>query len=121
MTKATEFKLTLVKRPSPHMLETKPRYDVMVNGVKKDELYYNMRGYRGALRDVQGYGIDLGEVSVAAYRREVATLNREGKAKLEAVKADGDVVFSAYEATDRDKVLVCYGKPPLDDANEALC
>lgn len=117
---APDFKLTLVKRPSPHMLETKPRYDVMVNGVKKDELYYNMRGYRGALRDVHGYGIDLGEASVAAYRREVATLNREGKEKLAAAAADGDVVFSAYEATDRDKVLVCYGKPPLNDADEAL-
>ncbi|MBW3243410.1 hypothetical protein KUV57_12120 [Epibacterium sp. DP7N7-1] len=120
MAKTPEFQLTLAKRPSPHMLETKPRYDVMVNGVKKDELYYNMRGYRGALRDVQGYGIDLGEASLAAYRREVATLNREGKEKLAAATADGDVIFSAYEVTDRDKVLVCYGKPPLDDAEESL-
>lgn len=43
MSRIPSFKLTLEKRASPHVLETKPRYDVLVNGEKRGELYYNMR------------------------------------------------------------------------------
>lgn len=114
MSRIPSFKLTLEKRASPHVLETKPRYDVLVNGEKRGELYYNMRGYRGALRDVHGYSLDLGEAPITAYRREVASLNREAKAKLAEAAADDQVVLAAYEATEPDKVLICYGTLPLD-------
>lgn len=120
MTKAPQFKLALAPRPSPHMLETKPRYDVLVNGVKHDELYFNMTGYRGGLPDIRGYKLDIGEASISAYRREVATLNREAHALLAQALSDPKVVLSTYGATERDKVLICVGTPPLDEGDDPL-
>ncbi|ETX13543.1 hypothetical protein OCH239_09700 [Roseivivax halodurans JCM 10272] len=108
MTTTPEFRLTLERRASPHMLETKPRFAVLVNGVKVDELYYNMTGYRGTLQDVRGYRLDIGEASVAAYRRAVAALNREAREILAGVARDAAPVREVLDTDDRDKVRICF-------------
>jgi hypothetical protein len=71
------FKISLVEKKSPHILERLPRYDVCVNGIPKGELYFNMRGYVGYLPTVQGAMLDIGEKGISAFRREVSLLNRE--------------------------------------------
>lgn len=59
------------------MLETTPRYDVVLHGQVVGQLYFNMRGYCGVLPTPSGASLDIGEKSISAYRREVASLNRE--------------------------------------------
>lgn len=64
------------------MMERQKRYHVLLDGKKFSELYYNMRGYLGALpypcgTEPDGIGqLQLGEVSITAYRREAAAVNR---------------------------------------------
>jgi len=52
-------------------------YDVYLNGVFFDQLYYNLRGYRGYLPTPEGKSLDIGEKSLSAYKKEIANLNRE--------------------------------------------
>lgn len=113
MKKMPEFKLTLQARKSPHMLEKKPRYDVLVNGIRKGELYFNMRGYRGALPDVHGCMQDLGEAPLSAYRRQVAALNREAQVELAKAAEDRSIVLETYDTAERDKVVVALGETPV--------
>ncbi|MCO5067051.1 MAG: hypothetical protein M9924_22050 [Rhizobiaceae bacterium] len=61
------------------MLETKMRYDIMLNGVRFGELCYNMRGYIGYLPLPDGRKLDIGERPLAAFRREIARINREAR------------------------------------------
>lgn len=65
------------------MLETTPRYDVMLFGRKVDQLYFNMRGYVGYLPTPDGKKLDIGEHGIGVFKKEVAKLNREFKQKLE--------------------------------------
>jgi len=76
------FKLTLKATKSPHIMERRPRYAVMLNGNKVGELYYNMRGYQGYLPTIQGGKMDIGERGISAFREEVANLNREAQASI---------------------------------------
>lgn len=59
------------------MLETTKRYNVMLHGVKVDQLWFNMRGYVGYLPLPDGSKLSMPEGSLASYKREVARLNRE--------------------------------------------
>ncbi len=59
------------------MLETTSRYDVLLNGVLFDQLYWNMRGYVGYLPTPSGSKLSMPEGSLASYKREAARLNRE--------------------------------------------
>lgn len=65
------------------ILEETPRYIVMFRGRKHCELHFNMTGYTGGYLPAPGStpgtvaALDVGEKSIAAYRREVARLNRE--------------------------------------------
>lgn len=63
------------------MCEKEPRYDVLLDGVKVDQLYFNMKGYRGSLPTPGGHRLDIGERSITQYRQEVARLNREFASK----------------------------------------
>ena len=55
------------------------RYEVHVNDVYWDDLYYNMRGYCGTLPIPGGGRLTIGERGITEYRRTAARLNREGK------------------------------------------
>lgn len=59
------------------MFEKQSRYDVIFNGQRFDVLYFNMTGYRGVLPTPGGASLDIGEKSIAAFKKEVAALNRE--------------------------------------------
>lgn len=64
-------------------LEREDRYDVIFKGEKYTQLYFNTRGYVGNLpaphpeRPGDTIGFNVGERSIAAYKREVGRLNRE--------------------------------------------
>lgn len=73
------FRITLERQPSRHMLEQSPRYDVLVNGKKVEELTYNMRGYVGYLPTITGAKMDIGERAISAFRKEATVLNREAE------------------------------------------
>jgi hypothetical protein len=74
------WKLELVEAPRKMAIcETTMRYDVVLNGAVVDELYFNMRGYVGYLPLPTGGKLDIGEVSISRFRREVALLNREAR------------------------------------------
>jgi hypothetical protein len=76
----TPFKITLREtRVGCAICETTPRYDVLVNNIKVDQLYFNTRGYIGYLPTPDGKKLDIGERSISAFRREVAKINREAK------------------------------------------
>jgi hypothetical protein len=64
-------------RQGCEMLESTPRYNVMLKGVKVDQLFYNMRGYVGNLPTPDGSSLYVPESGIARFRREVAKLNRE--------------------------------------------
>ena len=63
--------------------ETTPRYDVFLYGKLVERLWFNMRGYVGYLPTPDGNIFCPGECAITAYRREIATLNREYAAALE--------------------------------------
>lgn len=77
------FKLSLREKKSPHFMETKPRYDVLVNDKVVDELYFNMTGYRGCLMNIDGHRVALRESGISTFKREVGAINREAKIRLE--------------------------------------
>jgi hypothetical protein len=75
-------RVTLEERPRRMaMLETKMRYVVMLDGKEFSELYWNTRGYQGYLPSPRPDGtfgnLNIGEVGISAYRREIAAINRE--------------------------------------------
>jgi hypothetical protein len=82
------FKLTIKERASRHMMEREPRYDVLVNDKKVDELYFNMTGYQGGLMNISGTRVGLGERGISAYKKEAGRINREAKDVLAANTAD---------------------------------
>lgn len=84
----SEHKITIIPAPRKHMLERQPRYDVLVNGEKRGELYFNMTGYVGGLPMVQGGVMNIGERAISAWRKEAALLNREAVAAIAAGSTD---------------------------------
>ncbi|SEB98405.1 hypothetical protein [Bradyrhizobium erythrophlei] len=60
-------------------LEKTPRYDVLLNGARTGQLYFNIRGYVGYLPTPTGGKLDIGEKGITAFRREVSALNREAR------------------------------------------
>lgn len=71
-------------KEAPHRqgrYESEMRYEVFLHGEFFDELYFNLRGYVGYLPTPDGRKLDIGEKSISAYRKEIATLNREFKEK----------------------------------------
>lgn len=60
--------------------ETKMRYDVFLNGVLFDTLYFNMRGYLGYLPLPGGEKLALPECGISAYKAEIRRINAEAKA-----------------------------------------
>lgn len=74
MKKILELKET---RQGCAILEKESRYHVMLHGQKVSELYFNMRGYVGALPMPDGSSINIGEVSISRWKREAASLNRQ--------------------------------------------
>ena len=74
--------LTLNKVRSPHLLETKGRYDLLLNGNKVSTVYYNMRGYLidNGIPLPGGGKFQLPECSLTTIKREIAAINREARA-----------------------------------------
>lgn len=67
-------------RPAPNrkaICETEMPYDVLLDGEKVDEAYFNLRGYRAGIPTPGGGHLDPGEVSLAQLRRDIAHINRE--------------------------------------------
>lgn len=67
-------------------METKPRYDVMLNGKLFLQLYFNMRGYAGYLpvppsADSENQNrptcLQVGEKGISAYKKELGRVNKE--------------------------------------------
>ena len=72
-----------------HMLETTKRYRITLFGEDAGELYFNMRGYVGALPLPGGKSIDIGERPISDYRREVARINREFRECAQIKEGEG--------------------------------
>lgn len=69
-------------REAPHkmaMLETKMRYDVLLNGEYWGDLYFNTRGYCGYLPLPGGKRFDPGEISLSNFKKEIQKINKEAK------------------------------------------
>lgn len=67
-------------REAPHrkaVCEAEMRYDVLLDGVKVDEAYFNTRGYRAGLPVPGGGRLDPGEVSLSQLRKDIAQINRQ--------------------------------------------
>ena len=79
---AGRFKVSLKETArGRHMLERTKRFDVLLNGQPiGEQLYWNTRGYRGALPLPDGHMLDPGEIGITGFRREVARINREARA-----------------------------------------
>lgn len=75
--------VTLVEAPRKMaMLETKMRYDVLLNGKFYSELYFNTKGYVGKLPLPSGKGLTIGEVGISAYKKEISRINKDAKAGI---------------------------------------
>ncbi|MBL1435544.1 MAG: hypothetical protein COB08_005020 [Rhodobacteraceae bacterium] len=72
------FKITLKERRKV-ILQTKHDFDIMLNGKVFGQLTYNMTGYIGYLPLPEGGKMDFGETGITAYRRTIASLNREAR------------------------------------------
>jgi hypothetical protein len=66
------------------MMETTKRFNVMLNGVKVEQLWWNMKGYVGNLPLPDGCSLYMPEGSLASFKREISRLNREFAAEEEA-------------------------------------
>lgn len=74
---AKNHKVELVAtRKGCQICEREDRYDVLLNGEKFAQLYFNMRGYVGLLPLPNGHRLDIGERAISAYRKEVSAINR---------------------------------------------
>lgn len=64
------------------MLETTDRYDLLLNGERVGEVYYNMSGYLidSGLPLPDGKRLELPECGLCAIKREIARINREARA-----------------------------------------
>lgn len=51
--------IRLAPKNSHHILERRPRYDVLLNGTRVGEHYYNMTDYVGGLPMVQGHSMNI--------------------------------------------------------------
>ncbi|WP_137917061.1 hypothetical protein [Hydrogenophaga sp. 2FB] len=75
---ATQKFIELREAPGRMSLaESNMRYEVLLNGKHFDELYFNIRGYVGALPTPEGKRLVLPESSITKFRGEIAKLNRE--------------------------------------------
>lgn len=75
--------VTLREAPSKMaMLETKMRYDVLLNGAFHSELYFNTKGYVGSLPMPNGKNLSIGETSIAQYKKEISRINKDAKAGI---------------------------------------
>lgn len=120
------FKLALIEtRRGCAMMESQPRYDVMLNGKLAGQLYFNMRGYVGSLPTRSGASLGLPEGSIASFKREVTRLNREAKefeARLHRACANALLnlrinVLELHLVTQRGQEIIRAG---ADDATLAL-
>ena len=59
------------------MMETTKRFNVMLNGVKVEQLWWNMKGYVGNLPLPDGSCLYMPEGSLVSFKREISRLNRE--------------------------------------------
>lgn len=59
------------------ILETTPRYDVVLRGVKWAQLHYNMQGYCGYLPTADGHRLSVDDAGISRIRKWVAQLNQE--------------------------------------------
>ena len=83
------WKITIKEnRQDMAIFETTPRYDIFLNGEFFDQAYYNMTGYRVGLPTPDGAVLDPGEISITKLKREIASLNREARAKTEHARMD---------------------------------
>lgn len=114
------FKLTIEETKSPHFLEREKRYDVKVNGVAVDELYYNMTGYRGSLMTVHGVRFDLGEKGISAWKKLAGTLNREAKDVLAACAADTSTLLRTQPTADGDRLNAAFGAPGAQEVDVSI-
>ena len=57
--------------------ERTSRYNVLFNGKKVGQLYFNLRGYIGSLPTPNGHNLIIGEKPISAYRKEANKLNKE--------------------------------------------
>ena len=64
-------------RQGCEIMETTPRYNVMLNGVKVEQLWWNLKGFVGNLPTPDGSSLYVPESGIVRFRREVAKLNRE--------------------------------------------
>lgn len=92
----------------------KPLHDVLVNGIKQGELYYNLRGYRGTLPMVGGSQMDIGEAGITAWKREARVLNREAAIQVQDGAEGPRRIRLTRPTSDNRKVLAistCPGEP----------
>jgi hypothetical protein len=75
-------------RQGCEMMETTKRFNVMLNGVKVEQLWWNMKGYVGNLPLPDGSSLYMPEGSLASFKRAISRLNREfaGAEKAKATK-----------------------------------
>lgn len=104
-----KFELSLKEKPGRHIMERTPRYDVLVNGEVKGELYYNMTGFTGYLPYWRGGKFDLGEKGISAFRKEVGILNREARETFAAAAADPERVLQTYDSEDPRIIVAAVG------------
>jgi len=72
--------VTLTEAPHKRsMCEKQMRYDVLLNGVFAQELYFNMKGYVGYLPLPNGQRLNIGERSISAYKTEIRKINKEAR------------------------------------------
>lgn len=100
-----KHQVRLAKAAPKHMMERQPRYDVMLNGERVGELYYNMRGYRGAIPMITGQQLDPGEVSIAAWRKEVAYVNAHAKKLLADLETASHHIWITRPTEDERKIF----------------
>ena len=97
--------LRLAKAPPKHMMEREPRYDVMLNGEQVGELYYNMRGYRGAIPLITGQNLDPGEISISAWKKEIAYANAHAKKLLADLATASHHIWITRPTEDERKIF----------------
>jgi hypothetical protein len=78
----------IATRQGCEMMETTKRFNVMLNGVKVEQLWWNMKGYVGNLPLPDGSSLYMPEGSLASFKRAISRLNREfaGAEKAKATK-----------------------------------
>jgi hypothetical protein len=74
-------------RQGCEMMETTKRFNVMLHGVKVEQLWWNMKGYVGNLPTPDGLSLYVPEGSLASFRREITKLNREFAAAAATAQA----------------------------------